>query len=178
MIKIGKREKILIYVIAGLVLFFLIERFLFSGLRGKTKSASQQVKVEEARLKAGLDIQKRKDRILAECKEFKPYLEKVEGISGQEVFAKFLKEIEKIAQESGVSIVNLTPQNEVQEESDYKKYDAEFRAEGNVSQVLTFVNKIQNNTLLLKLDKISLSPKDEQANLIKIEATISLVVPK
>ena len=178
MIRINKKEKILIYVIAALVFFFLIEHFLFSGLRGKSKSVSGQIKVEEARLKAGLDIQKKKDKILAECKEFKPYLEKIEGISDQEIFAKFLKEVEKTAQDAGVSIVNLTPQNEVQDEAEYKKYNAEFRAEGNISQVITFVSKIQNNALLIKLDKISLSPKDEQANLIKIEATVSLVVPK
>lgn len=176
--KINKREKILIYFIAALISFFLIERFLFSGLRGKSKAASQQIKVEEARLKSGLDIQKRKDKILAECKELKPYLEKVDGMSDQEVFAKFLKEAEKIAQDAGVSIVNLAPQSEVKEDGDYKKYDAEFRAEGSLTQIFNFVYKIQNSTLLIKLDRLSLSPKDEQASVMKIEAIISLVVPK
>lgn len=177
-IKINNREKILIYFIAALILFFLIERLLFSGLRGKSKAISQQIKVEEARLKSGLEIQKRKEKIEAECKELKPYLEKTEGISEQEIFAKFLKEVEKIAQDAGVSIVNLSPQGEIQEEADSKKYDAEFRAEGNLTQIFTFIYKIQTNTLLIKLDKMTLSPKDEQANITKIAATISLVVPK
>ncbi|MDP3791110.1 MAG: hypothetical protein Q8R38_03590 [Candidatus Omnitrophota bacterium] len=176
--KIGKREKTLIYVIGALIFFFLIERFLFSGLRGKANSTVQQIKIEEARLKSGLDIQKRKDKIAAECKEMKPYIEKVAGISEQEIFAKFLKEVEKTAQDAGVSTINLSPHSEVEDTSDYKKYDAEFRAEGSLSQIFNFINKIQNNTLLIKLDKMSMSSKDEQALLIKIEAIISLVVPK
>lgn len=178
MIKMGNREKILIYAIAGLILFFVIDRVLFSGLRGKSKMVLQQIKLEESRLRSGLDIQKRKDRIAAECKELKPYIEKVEGISEQEMFAKFLKEIEKNAQDAGVSIVNLSPQSEVQDAAEYKKYDAEFRAEGNLAQVFNFIGKIQSDTLLIKLDKISISPKDEHANVMKVEAIISLVVPK
>ena len=89
--KINKREKMLIYAIAGLIFIFLIERFLFSGIRGKARGVSQQIKIEESRLQAGLDIQKRKDKITAEYRELKPYLEKAEGISDREIFAKFLK---------------------------------------------------------------------------------------
>lgn len=178
MMKIKNRERILIYVIAALVLFFLIERFLFSGLRGKSKMVLQQIKVEEARLKAGLDIQNRKDKIAAECKELKPYLEKVEGVSEQEVFARLLKEVEKSAQDAGISILNLAPQNEIQDTAEYVKYDAEFRAEGSLTQVFNFINRIQNDPLLIKLDRFSISPKDEQATVVKIEAIISLAVPK
>ena len=176
--KINKREKMLAYAIGALVLFFLVEHFFFSGLRGRSKNIVQQIKLEENRLKSGLDIQKRKDRITAECKELKPYLEKAEGLSDQEIFAKFLKEAEKDAQEAGVSIMNLAPQSEIQDTAEYKQYNAEFRAEGSLAQIFSFIGKVQNDTLLLKIIKMSISAKDEQASVMKIEAVISLVVPK
>ncbi len=178
MIKINKREKILAYAIGGLIAIFLIEHFLFSGIRGKSKGVSQQIRIEESRLQAGLDIQKRKDKITAEYKELKPYLEKSEGISDREIFAKFLKEAERVAQEAGVSIVSLSPQNETLDEPEDVKYNADLRAEGSLAQVLGLMDKIQKSTLLIKLDKMSLSSKDEQAGTMKIEAVLSLVVPK
>jgi len=178
MMKINRREKLLIYAVAGIILFFLIERFLFSGLRGKAKSVSQQIRIEEARLRAGLDIQERKDKITAEYKELKPYLEKTEGISDREIFAKFLKEAEKVAQGAGVSIVSLSPQDETLDEPEDVKYNADLRAEGNINQVLDLMGRIQNSPLLVKIDKMSLSSKDEKASTIKVEAVLSMVAPK
>jgi hypothetical protein len=178
MIKINKREKILIYVIAGLVFLFLVERFLFSGIRGNSKGVAQKIKIEEARLQAGLDIQKRKDAITAEYNELKPYLSKSEGASDREIFAKFLKESERVAQDAGVSIVSLSPQDEPQSESGYVKYNADLRVEGSITKVLTLIDKIQNSELLIKVDKMNLSSKDEKAGSIKVEAVLSLVVPK
>lgn len=176
--KINKREKLLIYAVAGVILVFLIERFLFSDIRGKGKVMSQRIKIEESRLQAGLDIQKRKDKITAEYKELKPYLEKAEGISAREIFAKFLKEAEKVAQEAGVSIVSLSPQDEPEDEPEDIKYNADLRAEGNLNQVLSLMNKIQKSDLLIKIDKISMSSKDERASTIKIDAVLSMVAPK
>jgi len=175
---IGKREKILIYVIGGLIFLFLIERFLFSGIRGKTNSVSQQIEIGESRLRAGLDIQKRKDKIAFEFKALKPYLEKSEGSSDREIFAKFLKEAEKVAQEAGVSIVSLSPQDETLDEPEDVKYNADLRAEGKLDQVIELIDKVQNSKLLIKIDKMSLSSKDEQAGTMKVEAVLSLVVPK
>ena len=176
--KINKREKLLVYTIAGLIFLFLIERFLFSGIRGKTRGVSQQIKIEESRLQAGLDIQKRKDKITAEYKELKPYLEKTEGISDREIFAKFLKEAERVAQEAGVSIVSLSPQEESLDEPEDVKYNADLRAEGSLNQIIGLIDKIQSSALLIKLDKLSLSSKDDQAGTIKVEAVLSLIAPK
>ncbi len=176
--KINKREKLLIYAVVGIVVVFLIEHFLFSGLRGKAKGVSQQIRIEESRLQAGLDIQKRKDKITAEYEELKPYLEKTEGISDREIFAKFLKEAEKVAQSAGVSIVSLSPQDETIDESEDVKYNADLRAEGNLGQVLGLMDKIQKSSLLIKIDKMSLSSKDEKAKTIKMDAVLSMVAPK
>jgi hypothetical protein len=178
MMKINKRERLLAYAIAGLIGAFLIEKFLFSDLRGGAKKIEQQIKVEEAKLRLELDLQKRKDSIASELKDYKPYLDSMEGISEREISAKFLKEAEKMAQEAGTSIVSLSPKDEPQDMTDYIKHDADFKAEGTLSQIINFVGKVQNSRLLIMLDKMSLSPKDEQAGTMKIEATLSLIVPK
>ena len=77
-----------------------------------------------------------------------------------------------------MSIVSLSPQDEPQDEPEDVKYNADLRAEGSLSQVLSLIDKIQKSTLLIKIDKMSLSSKDEQAGTIKVEAVLSLVAPK
>lgn len=178
MMNIGKREKILIGVVAAMAILFLAERFLFSGVRGKSKGVSQQIKVEESRLKMGLDIQNRKDKIEAEYNQLAPYLEKTQGVPEREISAKFLKEVERVAQEAGVSIVSLSPQEDTQDAADYTQYNAEFRAEGSLAQMLSFVNKVQNSPLLIKLDRMTIASKDERAGALKMDAILALVVPK
>jgi len=174
--ELTRSQKILSYVAGGIICVFFIEKFFFAGLRAKINTLNQQIKKEEVDLKIGIDIQKRKDSILKDYNNYKDYLSG-QNISDKEIFTGFLKEIEKLAQESGLSIINLTPQNEPQKIRDYTKYNADLKAEAPLEKFFDFLNRIQNDKLLVKLDKLSLSPKDEQASLLKIEATISITIP-
>jgi Tfp pilus assembly protein PilO len=174
--ELTRSQKILAYAAGGIICVFLIEKFFFAGLRDKINTLNQQIKKEEVDLRIGIDIQKRKDSVLKDYNNYKDYLSR-QNIPVKEIFTGFLKEIEKLAQESGLSIINLTPQNEPQKIKDYTKYNADLKAEAPLGKFFDFLNRIQNDKMLVKLDKLSLSPKDEQANLLKIEATISITIP-
>jgi len=174
--KISGRQKILIYITCGIVGIFLIEKFFFSSLRVKIKSLYQQIRVEEANLKAGIEVQKRKDSALKDYQDYKNYLSATEQ-SEKEQFTGFLREIEKLSQESGLSILNLTPKNEPENIKDYKKYTAELRAESSLENLFKFLEKLQNDNMLIKLDKFALTPKDELATILKLDSTVSISIP-
>ncbi len=174
--QLKRRDQIIASVIGIAVFIFLLERFVFSTLRLKIKELSQQIKAEEADLKSGIEIENDKDKIRSEYRSYQSYLKVAENASEQEVIAKFLKEIERMAQESGISIVNLSPQSQAESAAGYKKYNAELRAEGSPDKIYDFLYKIQNSALLIKLDKLNIAPKDPQAELLKLETTISLAV--
>ena len=176
MLKLTRRQKILLYITAGAVGVFLIERLFLAGLRSKIKELQLQTRKEEANLKIGTEIQKRKDNVLKDYQDFKDFLRKAE-IPDKEVFSGFLKQIEKIAQESGLSILNLTPQSEAVSAKAYKKYNAELRAETSLENLFNFLQKLQNNAMLIKLDKFSLTAKDEQATILKLDGTLSISIP-
>ena len=119
----------------------------------------------------------RSDQIIAEYKDYEEYLN-IEKLPDKEVFTKFLKEVESIAQESGISILNLAPQNTPEVALGYKKYNADLRAEAKLEQLFNFLDKIDQSTFLIRLDKLSLVPKDEQASALRMETVISIVVPQ
>jgi hypothetical protein len=173
--KIKKIQKVLIFLVSGAIFIFLTYRFLSLGLQAKLKKINLQIKVEEEKLRQGLRIQKDKDKVLEEYKNYSSYF-KV-GSHDREIVAKFLKEIENITQESGVLVVNLTPENQPEQIQGYKKFRADLKAEANIEQLYNFLYQIKDSKLLVKLDKISIAPKNEEASVLRIETTISIAAP-
>lgn len=175
MFKIKKREKTILFVVFGLVVIFILEKTVFSGFRKKTRELNKKIKLQETAIRKGLSIQKSKDLIIQEYKDYAKYL--ITEAQDQDVVAKFLKEMEKITQDVGLSVVNLSPEEKVTEAKEFKEYKANLRLEGSMEQLLNFLNKIQNSALLIKLDKLNLASKDEQGGVLRIDVAVSLVVP-
>jgi len=175
MIKIKKRERIILICIGAVLFAFIVERLVISGMISKMKATNMQIRVQEEQLKQALGIEKDKARISEEYKKYSPYL--LADTQDREIVAKFLKEIENITQSSGVLVVNLTPENQPEQTQGYKKFRADLKAEANAEQLFNFLFKIQDCGLLVRLDKLSISPKNEDASSLRIETTISIAVP-
>ena len=175
MFKIKKREKIIFSVVLGIIVIFLLEKIVFSNFRKKMRELNKKIKVQEMAIRKGLSINKSKDKIIQEYKDYAKFL--ITDTQDQDVIARFLKEMEKITQDAGLSVVNLAPEEKLIEAPEYKEFRANLRLEGNMEQLLNFLKKVQDSTLLIKLVKLNLISKDEQASLLRIDVTVSLVVP-
>ncbi len=139
------------------------------------KELSKKISIQELAFRKGLNIQKSKDRIAHEYKEYSKFL--IKDTNDRDIIAGFLKEIEKITQESGLSVVNLAPEEKIVLAKEYKEYKANLRMEGSMEKLLNFLNKVQNSSLLIKLSKLNFISKDEQASVLRIDVTVSLIVP-
>ncbi len=172
---LNKNQKMLLYaaVFAGVVL--LAEKTVFSGLRNKIKELHQKTRLEEANLKTAIDIQKRKDKIALEYDNYKVYLGEGNR-TDTELSTKFLKEIESMAQQSGVIISSLNPRNEFKQIEEYKMYEADLRSEAGEAQMIDFLYKIQKNNMPIKVNKLVVSPKDEKAEVLKIDMTVGVII--
>ncbi|MDD5431531.1 MAG: type 4a pilus biogenesis protein PilO [Candidatus Omnitrophica bacterium] len=175
MIKFKKREKIIFGFVVCLLAFFFIDKIVLSGFRTKIAELNKKIKLEEAIAKKGISIQKNKDKIAQEYQTYSKYL--TFETQERDIVAKLLREIEKITQESGISVLNLAPQDKFEQNPEYNKCSADLRLEGNTEQLLGFLNRIQNSNLLIKLDKLSISSRDEQATTLRIDITVSLIIP-
>lgn len=175
MFEIKKREKIILFVALGVIFIFLLEKTVFSGFRKKMKELTKKISIQELAVRKGLNIQKSKDMIAQEYKEYSKFL--IKDTNDRDIIAGFLKEIEKITQESGLSVVNLAPEEKLVQAKEYKEYKANLRLEGSMEKLLSFLNKVQNSSLLIKLGKLNFISKDEQASVLRIDVTVSLIVP-
>jgi hypothetical protein len=175
MIKLNRTQKLLSYAAAGVVFIFLLGRLSLFNFASKSKGLQQQIKVAEEMLKEALAVQKDKDSILQDYNKYSPYLDAL--LSDEENTAQFVKEIEKISQESGVSIINLNPDNKPQPFKEYKKLKADMRLEATSEQLINFLSKIQDDKLLIRLESLAITPKDEYASSLRVEATISIAIP-
>lgn len=177
MLQLKGKQKIVLTVAATVLVCAVIGKYFFMPVATKLRQLQQEIRAEEEKLKVSLTIEKRKDKIISEYNQYQRYLELKSDLSDAEIVTRFLKDIEKIAQESGLSIITLNPQNQPDLSQGYRTYTADLRAEANLKQLLNFFHKIQNNQLLIKLDKLSLTPKDEQATALRLDTTIRIIIP-
>jgi hypothetical protein len=171
-----KNKKIFIYFLGGLFFLFIIERFFVVDLRKSLNTLHNKIRLAEANLKKALEVQENKEKIAAEYKNSLPFL-KIKELGEKQIIALVLREVENIARTCGASILNLTPQDEVEKGKNYKKYKADFRLETDLEELINFLNKLQESKLLIKLDRISISSKDKKKGTLRVDGTISLAVP-
>lgn len=169
------RERTLWIATVALGMLFLSDRVLLSGLRAKGETLRREITAEEVDLRSGVGLQKRRGTIQTDRQRYGHYL--LPPASDRELIGKFLKETERIAQEAGAVILDLTPDNQPAKGAPYKLYKAQLKAEATIEQLLNFLYKLQTSRLLVKLDRFSVTPKDERAALVRLETTISMAVP-
>jgi hypothetical protein len=171
-----KSRKAIIYLIGIISFLFIVERFFIADLRNSLHKLRSKIRLAEAQLRKALEIQRNKERIVFDYKKSQPFL-KIKKLGEKQIIALVLKEIENIARFSGASILNLTPEEEIEKTREYKKYKADFRLESTLQELITFLNKLQESKLLIKLDRISIFSKDEEKGILRVDGTISLAIP-
>jgi len=177
MIQFKRREKIIAAAVGAAIALFLFQKVFLSHLIERSRGIHNRIRLEEATLASNIDLQKKKDKILSDMEAFKKYFQADKNAPDREVVGMFVKELEKIAQESSLSVANLNPQIEPEESANRKTYKADMRVEANFEQLCSFLYKVENSKLMIKVNKLTLSPKDEQASALKVEMSIVMVMP-
>ncbi|MBL7130562.1 MAG: hypothetical protein ISS45_04035 [Candidatus Omnitrophica bacterium] len=172
-LNIEENQKILLIII-GIVILVLVV-IVLKTLIGKISQLQQEIKITQLEIKEDLKIQVRKDKILKEYDIYQPYL-KDQGDDEQKIKSNFLKDLEKIAQNSDISIVSLSP-SESSEEETYNIYYADFKGEGAIEDILNFLGKIQESKSLIKIDRLDVSSKGRDTEKLKLDAKISISIP-
>lgn len=175
-INLNKKQKILASIAVLMAGVFLVERVVFSGMRSKSKKISQQIKLAESMLEKDLSLHGSKDKLIAEYNKYQVYF-KAKEFNSEQLMAEFLKEIERLAKDSAVSVVSFSPQAVPEDTRGSVRYKADLRLEANYNQALIFMQKIQESKLLIALDKVSFVPKDERASILKLDIVASMAVP-
>lgn len=159
--------------IVALVVGLLTYKFIFATAASKIKGLKGAISVQEGQLRRFRELDLRKETILKEYVKIKPYA--FSSPSEQDTITRVLKEIEKITQDSGVTVVSLLPSREFTQEKEYRKFRLELQVEGDIRQILSFLNTVQESRFLLMVDAFALSLKGEGSRILRFESTISFL---
>jgi len=163
------------YLGVVLVCTFIASKFFFSHLVRELRNIDRQIELAEHNLLQRLKVEAIKDNITQDYNRCKPFLE-IQMDDVDAIKAELLKEFEALAYLSGASIVNMSPQSKAEETAMFKKYKAELRMEMTYSQMVDFFYVMEKSKLLVKFEQVSISPKDKEANLLKVEGVASIIV--
>jgi hypothetical protein len=161
---------------ASLLALIFIALAMLVGLASSVRSLDERVLAAEAEVRRLETIKARKDEIEREYRSRGGFSE-IEGLSDKEIYVRFLREVEKISKECGLVVVNLNPQTDVESGSEKKKYLADLRAEAELTSAISFLSGVQNSAYPLKIERLSFSPKNEDASVLKLETVLSISIP-
>jgi Tfp pilus assembly protein PilO len=148
----------------------ILETVVFRPLSNRLATLNQEVRAKEVELMKGLRIDEQRDRILKEYKSYEGYL-RIKG-SDEEIISEFLREIERLGRESTVSLLDIKPQS-TNKRGVYKEYIIEVRLEAPMKSIIDFLYRLNNSVLLLKVEKLVLSLKEESSDILKVNMSIS-----
>jgi hypothetical protein len=170
MIKLNKREKHILYVVIILFSLLFLERLVFRPLADKLAYLDKEIEIEKMKLIKAKAVAGQKVEILKEYSDLGNYM-KIKG-SDEEATSELLKEIEKLARESSVSISDIKPRS-AQKRGISKEYSIEVRTETKMPQLVDFLYSLDNSTSMLRVQKLSLILSEETSDILRVTLLIS-----
>lgn len=170
--KLQRREVIMAGCAFLLAVIFIMDKVLFSGLRGRIRDLNSEITRQEDRFLLGRQMEAQKGQILQEYERYAVFISTED--SGREMMTRFLREVERLTQETGGSVISLTPKRETQEETRFTRYLADFQVEFTVRQWVQFLGKINDSELLIGIESFSLLPKTDKGDVLRFDAVISV----
>lgn len=167
-----KQKDVYIFYIVGIILgCLLIVKVVFSPFHAKLLSLSQEVALEEARYKKGVSLIENKKMIEDEYKQYASYFS-IQGFSDEEAVANFLREVEKVSREMGLTVLDMKSSKEAETDKFSKQYQIRIKAEANMEELVGFLYKLSESSLLFSVEKLAVVPKAGDSPVLSISMTI------
>jgi len=174
MSKLSKREKVIFYITVFVVFSLVVARFLLNPAVSRMEALDKETAKQEENIKKSLLLLSREEEIIAEYDRYSLYFEKPETKSTEPI--SFLKNIENLAQNSSVELMDIKPSS-LQEETSTKEYFVNLNCEAPMDRIFDFLYSIENSEQLLRVERMLIAPKEEGEgdNIVKCNIYISKV---
>ena len=168
--KISKREKIVVYVTAAVVIALLFDRVVLSQVMHKINTVNREIQVQEKKLQNALYILSQERSI---TNEHKKYTQEVrQKYSDEEEKSQLNSEIVDLAKKAGVFLADIQTRS-IEEKELYNKYTVEIELESKISFLADFIYQLEKSPHLLRIEKFYLAPREKKEEILKAEMTIT-----
>ncbi len=167
--KLSKGERRILFITILLLGLVFTDRVIVMPITTTLSSLSQNVREQEASIRKSMNMLLHKESIMAESKEYMSY--SVEAKNAEEEMVGLLREVESVAEKSGVSLIFVKP-GTIKEEKETKKYYANLECEGPMEQVATFFHDIESSNQLIKIEKYQIQPKGKDSSIARTTVSV------
>jgi Tfp pilus assembly protein PilO len=174
--KLSAREKKIAYVVAGLLIFVFGYHAVLTPMMQKFSDLDDEIFAMQMRLRKAKTFLRQKDQVKEASTKF-TNLEQMDAGSDEEEIARLLNSIEQTARKNGVSLSDVKPQP-VRSDKITKQFVVELNAEAGLSSLVDFIYELENSPQMLRLGKVTLSPKDDKSPTIRAFLVVNRTVVK
>lgn len=168
------RGKILLAVTVACVLLMLMDRIVLGPILEQIKQLEVDIEVKKETVKRYRRILSFKSSIIEEYSQYSSYLDSGEKTQ-EEIVAALLKKMETLAKKQSVTVSNIKP-GDVEKSLLYEEYKTGVECEGALSNVLAFMNLLEQSDYLFQIIKYELVPKSKGAEIVKCAMDVSRVL--
>jgi len=171
--KLSKREKAIFYITIFLVFSLAMNHLILNPAILKIELLDKETNEQEKNIRKNLLLLSRKDEIMTEYDKYAPYFEKIE--SKQEEPITFLTSIENLTKNSSVELLDIKPALSQEEDDSIKEYFISLNCEASMGNIFDFLYRIENSEQLLSVERMLITPKEEETNIVRCNMYISKV---
>ncbi|MDD5072492.1 MAG: type 4a pilus biogenesis protein PilO [Candidatus Omnitrophica bacterium] len=172
LLNLSGRESKLFYLTLAVIVAWAAQAFILKPVSTKWKRLNDEIAADTLKLEKSERLIGRTGPITGDYEKAASAL-RMAG-SAEEEMAKFLTEIESLANTTGVHINEIKPLP-TKKFSLYRKFYAGLELEGDMIQISDFMRKVQNSAHLLAIDRLSLNPKQARSNILRCGIVISKI---
>jgi Tfp pilus assembly protein PilO len=174
--RFSQRERTVLFFAAAAVSLLLIDRVIVGPVVSKIESLTDQIDEKKVDVERDLRILSYRDRIISERARYDAFLTTIRP--EQEEITALLKEVEGLASESGIYLVDMKPRK-IEDLGPSKKFVISLTCEAQMTQVIDFMYNIENSETLLTIEQYDISPKAKGSSIAKCTLSIAkLIIPK
>ena len=171
--KLSKRERLILYVTTAVLTAVAMDRLVIGPVYRKMLALDKQTQEETEAIKRSLHVLVRKKQILSEGKQLTAFISVARD--PEEEMTGLLKELEKMAVSSAVSLLYVKP-GLVVSEGNARKYTASLECEAEMGSVAVFFHVIESSNKLLRIEKYDIQPKAKESSVARCTVTVSKTV--
>lgn len=159
---LSPREKLIAYISAAAIFLGTVNSFIIEPVVARNTMLNNEIKLARLKLKKYSMLLKKEEYIKNRYSKFNLNL----PVSGRQEdrLVNVLSELEKIAQNSAIQIVDMRPQTS-EGAGKYKEIMVDLKAEAAMEAYTKFIYDIENSQLILRVKKLQLNAKTNSSTL-------------
>ncbi len=167
---LSKREsKIFIFCIF-MIFIYVSYQFVYKPIEKKSKVLEGKIFKTQRRLKKNTKVLQRESVVQ---KKHKKYIVRFkQSLSNQEEMNRIFSEVEKVARESNVKIIDMKP-NKIKEIDFYKVFSVNIQTQGSMDLISKFLYVLESDPYYFRIDEMNLEKRSTRTSYIKCRIVVS-----